>query len=33
MNDLIHIVVAAAFVGIPVGLLIWSSIRSEREVF
>jgi hypothetical protein len=33
MNDLIHILVAAAFVGIPVGLMIWSAIRSEREVF
>ena len=33
MNTLLHILVAAAFVAVPVGLMIWSAIRSEREVF
>lgn len=31
MENLIHIVVAAAFAGVPLGLLLWGAVRAERE--
>jgi hypothetical protein len=30
MTTLLHILAAAAFAGIPAGLMIWSGICSER---